>query len=102
MALSGGSAVGNSVYQTSATAGSGTFTIQMTASQECVIHNLMWAGACTITITDGTNAVVFFTASTAGYLANIQIHIVATSYYLIMTDTSGSTNNMSVNGIRTV
>jgi hypothetical protein len=103
MTLSGGSGVGNAVYQTNATSGNATFSIEMGSSQECVIHNLYWSGACTIQVYDGTNAEIFFTApSGAGSLNNCQFHVVASSYYIRMVDTSGSTNNMAVDGIRTV
>ena len=102
MTLSGGASVGASVYQTNATAGSGTFTIQMTSGQEAVIHNLYWSGACSIKIYDGSNLVTWLTPTAAGSLNDIQIHVVATSYYIQITDTSGSTNNMAVDGIRTL
>ena len=93
--------VGNTVYGTNATASGGTYTIQPTGTNEYVIHNLFWTGPCTITITDGSNPVLFFTADALGYLANVQLHV-TNAFYITMTDTSGSTNNMAYDGIQTV
>ena len=95
--MGAGSAVGSN----NNTAGSGTFTIQPSAGVEWVVHNFMWSGPCTITITDGSHPVVFYTATALGYLGNVQIHLTNTQY-VVMTDTSGSTNAMAYNGIETV
>ena len=94
-------AAGNTVAGTNATAGNGTFTIQPGGSSEWIIHNLFYSGACNIIVTDGTNAVTFMQPTGVGSLQNIKIHV-TNSYYLQITDTSGSTNKMSYNGIQTI
>jgi hypothetical protein len=95
-------AAGSAVTAENATAGSGTWTIQPGAGAEWIIHTLAWTGPCNVTITDGANPVIFFQAATSNsMLSNLQLHL-TNAQYLIMTDTSGATNNMSYSGIQTV
>jgi hypothetical protein len=93
-------AVGDTVADQNQTAGSGTWTIQPAGTAEWVIHNIYFAGACTLSKSDAVDATVFATLPSAGSMLGLCIHL-TNAVYLIITDTSTAINRMGYDGIIT-
>lgn len=85
-------AVGNTQAANQSLTHGSTMTIQPGGSTEWIIHNIFYAGQCTIAVTDGSNQVIFKTVTSTdppGGLMNLRIEI-TNAWYIVITNTSSS------------